>query len=184
MEDCAGKNPFGAQNVPVPRAQASAAQSESLCYNYTWTNWKADAKQCPAPWFNKEAPNLKHSSVINTLYRQALGSLMNLIVCTRPDSCFVVGRLSHIREKQSKSLWNAVKRDFRYVAATLYIAIVHAGVGDKPVTLGGFNISYWAGCKLPGNRPLGFIDEREGSHGNGINIQFLLLLRLGLNTWQ
>lgn len=39
---------------------------------------------------------------------------MYLILCTRRDICFAVGRLSQYMEKYSKSLWSFIIQPFRY----------------------------------------------------------------------
>lgn len=104
-----------------------------------------------------ENASLTDSPVDQTLYRQAIGSLMYLMVCTRPDICFVVGRLSQFMEKPTKSLWTAVKRVFRYIAGTLSTGIVYTGDQKGPVNLVGFSDSDWAGCKIDRKSTTGFV---------------------------
>lgn len=48
-------------------------------------------------------------------YREAIGSLMYLMVCTRPDIAYIVGVLSRYVEKPTTVHWQAVKRIFKYL---------------------------------------------------------------------
>lgn len=56
-------------------------------------------------------------------YRQLLGSLMYLSVCTRPDITFAVSQLSQFNNGFNKSHWIAAKRILRYLAGTLNYAL-------------------------------------------------------------
>jgi len=55
---------------------------------------------------------------IDAPYRQAIGSLMYLMIGSRPDLAFAVGRLSQYSENPSQENWVAVKRVFRYINGT------------------------------------------------------------------
>lgn len=61
----------------------------------------------------------------NTTYRQAIGSLMFLMICTRPDLAFSVCRLSQFMEHPTKELWTGVKRVMRYLKCTISMGIVY-----------------------------------------------------------
>ena len=77
-------------------------------------------------------------------YRQAIGSLMYLMVGTRPDICYAVGKLSQYRENPLKSHWSSVKRVLRYIKSTQQIGISYnASDGIRPV---GYCDSNCAGC--------------------------------------
>lgn len=51
-------------------------------------------------------------------YREAIGSLIHLANCTRPDISFAVNNTSRFNEKHSSEHWQAVKRIFRYLNGT------------------------------------------------------------------
>lgn len=51
-------------------------------------------------------------------YRSALGSLIYLSVCTRPDISFVVSKLSQYVDDPTKEHWNTVEHVFRYLKGT------------------------------------------------------------------
>ena len=79
-------------------------------------------------------------------YRQAIGSLMYLMVGTRPDLAFSVGKLSQFVEAPTDTHWIAVKRILRYVAGTANMCIQYSGKLDNKVTnLIGYSDSDWAG---------------------------------------
>ena len=52
------------------------------------------------------------------LYRSAVGCLMYLMLCTRPDICYTVGFLSKFSDKPELQSWKEVKRIFRYLSLT------------------------------------------------------------------
>lgn len=52
------------------------------------------------------------------LYREAVGSLIYLATCTRPDLSFVVSKLSQHFSEPSEEHWNTVKHVFRYLKGT------------------------------------------------------------------
>lgn len=52
-------------------------------------------------------------------YRQLIGSLMYLAVCTRPDISFACSQLSQFNNCFDKSHWLAAKRILRYLAGTI-----------------------------------------------------------------
>lgn len=81
----------------------------------------------------------------NCPYRQAIGCLMFLMVGTRPDLSFTVGRLAQSCEQPRQSDWNAVKRVLRYVQGTKNVSLKYVGSADKP-SISGYSDADWAGC--------------------------------------
>ena len=51
-------------------------------------------------------------------YREAIGSLMYLMIGSRPDIAFAVGKLARFCETPKTKHWTAVKRVLRYVNGT------------------------------------------------------------------
>ncbi len=60
-----------------------------------------------------------------TQYRQAIGSLLYLSKCTRPDITYAVNQVAQKVEKPTKSDWTKVKRIFRYLKGTLNFGLVY-----------------------------------------------------------
>lgn len=92
-----------------------------------------------------------------TLYRQAIGSLMYLMVGTRPDIAFAVGRLSQHMEKPSKRLWIFVKRLLRYLRGSKNLGLLfqgNAACGTNPV---GYCDVDWAGRRLDRKSTSGYV---------------------------
>ena len=52
------------------------------------------------------------------MYREAVGSLIYLATCTRPDLSFVVSKLSQHFAEPSEEHWGTVKHVFRYLKGT------------------------------------------------------------------
>ena len=76
-------------------------------------------------------------------YREAIGSLMYLMVSTRPDLAAAVGILSRFLNDPGEEHWKAVKRVFRYLKGTEGMGLVYRKV--QGVTLEGYTDSDWAG---------------------------------------
>ena len=70
------------------------------------------------------------SALDQQLYRSAVGSLLYLATCMRPDIAFAVTTLGRFSSKPNKSHWIALKRILRYLKGTLKHRITFDG--DKP----------------------------------------------------
>lgn len=77
-------------------------------------------------------------------YRQAIRSLMYLMVRTRPDLEFVVGRLSQYCEKPLSSHWIAVERVLLYIYGTRDRSIQYGT--SQIFDHGGYSDYDWGGC--------------------------------------
>jgi hypothetical protein len=73
-------------------------------------------------------------------YTSVVGSLMYVMVCTRPDNAHVVGVLRKYMLTPDKEHWTIVKRVFKYLCGTKYYVICHRGKpgDDSEVDLHGF----------------------------------------------
>ena len=59
-------------------------------------------------------------------YASAVGSLMYVMLCTRPDICFVVGMVSRYQSDPGEEHWTAVKHIFKYLRRTRdYMLVYH-----------------------------------------------------------
>lgn len=79
----------------------------------------------------------------NIPYRQAIGSLIYLVSCTRPDLAFTVHRLSQYLANPKDYHWTAVKRALRYVWTTRNHGILYDG--SQSASLTGYADSDYAG---------------------------------------
>ena len=63
----------------------------------------------------------------NLPYRELVGSLMFLVVCTRPDVAYAVSVLAQFLDCFAQSHWNAAKRVLRYLSKTQKMGITFGG---------------------------------------------------------
>jgi hypothetical protein len=111
----------------------------------------ASAKELPTPLSNTEkftvemCPSTEEevAAMRGIPYREAIGSLMYLMVSTRPDLAAAVGILSRFLANPGPEHWKGVKRIFRYLQGTKTFGLVFQRTGQ--VCLEGFTDSDWAG---------------------------------------
>ena len=87
-------------------------------------------------------------SMMRTPYREAVGSLMHLMVCTRPDIANSVGVVSRFLENPGPKHWEAVERILQYIKLTRNYGLVYEKCGSVHGVLGdlhGFCDADWAG---------------------------------------
>lgn len=92
-----------------------------------------------------------------TFYAQATGSSMRLMICTRPDIAFVVGRLSQYNYISRKSLWTFVKPVLRYIRGTASAGSVFSAKTDNSFVPAGYSEKNWAGCQIYRKSPSGYV---------------------------
>jgi hypothetical protein len=66
----------------------------------------------------------------NVPYREAIGSLMYLMVGTRPDIAFAVSRMAQYVESPTITQWKAVKHIMRYIKHTSNYGLEFGGSGN------------------------------------------------------
>lgn len=88
-------------------------------------------------------------------YREAVGSLMYLMIGSRPDLAFAVGKLSQFVENPQAHHWVAVKRVLRYIQGTSKFGILYGLHGAK-LTLEGSCDSDWGGNRTDRKSTSGF----------------------------
>ena len=79
-------------------------------------NYKLSSRMCPS----SEAERIEMSRVV---YALAMGSLMYVMICTRPNIAQAVGFVSQFMANPGKEHWNAVKRILRYIKGTSSAAL-------------------------------------------------------------
>ena len=73
-------------------------------------------------------------------YREAVGSLIYLSTCTRPDITFVVSKLSQHFAQPSVEHWNTVKHVFRYLKGTAEQELCFKGSETEKLSLKVYSI--------------------------------------------
>ena len=117
-------------------------------------HFKLSSVQCPETEEERKEMNC-------IPYANAIGSLMYLMVCTRPDLAFAVSSVSKFMSNPGKNHWEAVKWVLRYVRGTMTTGIVYsreqnqgniivgyvdadyAGNIDNRKSMTGFCFSFW-----------------------------------------
>ncbi|GJV65987.1 hypothetical protein Tco_1476815 [Tanacetum coccineum] len=99
------------------------------------TNVKLSSKMSPS----SEKERMKMSRVS---YASAVGSLMFVMICTRPDIAHAVGVVSRYMAEPGREHWEAVKRILRYIKGTSYVALCF---GESDVIVKGYVDSDYAG---------------------------------------
>ena len=61
-------------------------------------------------------------------YASAVGSLMYVMVCTKPNIAHAMGFFSRYTSKLEKEHWTVLKRVFRYLCGTIDYAIYYQGI--------------------------------------------------------
>lgn len=79
--------------------------------------------------------------VDNIPYQEAVGCLLYLVQCTRPDIAFAVSDVSRFNSKYGRVHWTAVKRIMRYLKGTINYCINYRLGGDGLI---GFSDADWA----------------------------------------
>lgn len=67
-------------------------------------------------------------------YRQEVGWLMYLAICTRPDLSHAVGVLSQRLERPGFTHWNALTHIFRYLTGKIKLGISFSGGGKQLIS--------------------------------------------------
>ena len=82
-------------------------------------------------------------SVNPKTYREAVGCLIYAMICTRPDICWIITKLSQYLSKPLKEHWVSVKHVLRYLKCTLDYELCYRKCADG-LTLIGYSDADWA----------------------------------------
>ncbi|GKE38922.1 retrovirus-related pol polyprotein from transposon TNT 1-94, partial [Tanacetum coccineum] len=100
-------------------------------------HFKLSLKDCPV----RECDVERMSKV---LYANAVGSLMYLMVCMRPDIAYAVSVVSRYLANPSKNNWEAVKWILKYLRGTVNVGLVYGTHRGNHVDVTGFVDSDYA----------------------------------------
>ena len=101
----------------------------------------------------------KDDEVVHVPFKEAVGSLMYLMLSSRPDIAFAVNQVSRFVEQPKKAHWSAVKRIFAYLKGTVDYGIRFGPSSVAPV---GFSDSDYAGDTNTRQSTSGFIFMLNG----------------------
>ena len=94
-------------------------------------------------------------------YRQAVGSIMYLMVCTRPDIASAVQMVSRFGADPRPVHWKAVQRIFKYLVHTKDYGLTFKREGSVKLT--GFCDSDWGGCEDTRRSTTGYMFKLGGA---------------------
>jgi hypothetical protein len=77
-------------------------------------------------------------------YASAVGSLMYVQVCTRPDLAFVTGMLGRYQKNAGVSHWNGIKKALRYIQGTKGLMLTYERSDSLEIV--GYSDSEFVGC--------------------------------------
>jgi len=106
----------------------------------------------------------KKEKMVRIPYSNAVGSLIYVIMCTRPYICHAVGLVSQFQANPGFTYWKAVKWIFRYPKGTTYYTLCYQA---QNLHLVGYSDADW------GSDP----DERKSTS------RYTFLLNGGAITW-
>ena len=95
-----------------------------------------------------------------TAFKSGLGSLMYLMVRTRPDIAFPMGKLATYSNNPTDVHWQALKRVFRYLAGTRTRGIQYGGADN--MELSGYTDADWAGDHDSAKSTSGYVFTLNG----------------------
>jgi hypothetical protein len=88
-------------------------------------------------------------------YQKLIGSLMWLMLATRPDLSFSVGQLSRYTASPTQEHWIAALTVLRYLKGTYEVGIIFNGKHDKKLL--GYSDANWAGSYADARSTTGYI---------------------------
>jgi len=169
MKDLGQASEFLGINITRNRSDKAIQISQSSYIDKVLDRFHmSDANTSPTPMTS--APLIDNGqsqgSMTHFPYRQAIGSLMYVMLGTRPDIAFSVGCLARYSENPQPDHWTAVKRILRYLKGTRNCTIQYGGSGLFEAI--GYSDSDWAGCH----------ESRKSTEG------FIFLIGGGAVTWR
>jgi hypothetical protein len=98
----------------------------------------------------------------NVPYREALGAIMYLATCTRPDLAYAMQFLSRPMSNPGRVHWNALKHVLRYIKGTIDFGITYDGNNADGITPIAYADSSFGDCQETGRSTQGYIVMMAG----------------------
>ncbi|GKB54031.1 hypothetical protein Tco_0904784 [Tanacetum coccineum] len=117
--------------------------------------FKVSLKDCPSN-------DLDVERMSKVPYANVVGSLMYLMVCTRPDIAYVVSIVSRYLANPGKNHYEAVKWIFKYLKGTADICLVYGRDQGKHVDVDGFVDADYAKDPNKGRSITGYVFTVHG----------------------
>ena len=93
------------------------------------------SKSVPADPHARLSNNVERNPNDSFPFREAVGSLMFVAICTRPDIAFAVNQVAQFSTNPAKAPWEAVKRILSYLRGTITSGVCYGGVQERNMLL-------------------------------------------------
>lgn len=123
-------------------AISQANYTQRLLYKFNMSDCNSVATPMDKGHDVEEAGDINIGELVP--YREAVGSLMYLVIGTRPDIAYAVGVVSRCLDKPTRSDWKKVKRIFKYLKGTTHMGIVYKA-DHQPDILTAYSDADYAG---------------------------------------
>lgn len=116
---------------------------EAILKRFNMTN----AKPISTPLHKSTSKQIEQltPSSINVPYREAIGCLMYVAMCTRPDISYAVSILSRFTEAPHQCHWNLIKRVLRYLIYTKDMELTYTVNGNDELHV--YNDADWGSLR-------------------------------------
>ncbi|XP_055843722.1 uncharacterized protein LOC129910383 [Episyrphus balteatus] len=94
-------------------------------------------------------------------YRELLGSIMYIMLCSRPDICYAVSFMGRYQQNPSEVHWQHLKRIVRYLQGTKSLKLNFNSTQDPPVI--GYADADWASDIVDRKSVSGYVFQVYGS---------------------
>lgn len=109
----------------------------------------------------KGLPLQREGTLTAEPYRELLGSLMCVMLCVRPDTCFPVGYLGRYQQNPTETHWSCLKRIVRYLKGSANTVLQFHRNDDRPLI--GFVDADWAADSEDRKSVTGYVFKVFGS---------------------
>lgn len=111
-------------------------------------------------------------------YQSVVGSLMWLMLCTRPDLAYVVGVIGRFSANPKKCHWDIAKRVLRYVKSTKDLHLVFDGSDvSMDMAFHGYSDANWSGDNDTSRSTSGYVFiSNHGAIGWSSKLQSMVAL--------
>lgn len=99
----------------------------------------------------------QHAKMSHVPYLEAIGSLMYLMMGTRPDLAYAIGKLSRFGHNPGKRHWKGVKRALQYLKGTYDYSLTLGGVSSGTPTLTGYSDASFQDCPDTSRSTSGYV---------------------------
>lgn len=96
----------------------------------------------------------------NVPYQEAVGSILYLAQCTRPDISFAIANVSKFNQNPGRAHWNAVKRIFRYLKGTMDYKLEYSAGANSNII--GYSDADWAADTDDRKSCTGYVFKLQG----------------------